>query len=80
MAGSPDEPVDAPDDQADAGLEGNLGAVSDEDWLLAHRRLIASGAVPPEEAAYLYDPDRDPDDVDPAELTPDPDPKEPRDG
>lgn len=40
--------------------EANLGTVTDEEWLAGHRALIASGAIPPEEAAYLYDPDRDP--------------------
>lgn len=68
---------DAPPDEADAGLEGNLGALTDEDWLTGHRWLISTGAVPPEEAAYLYDPDRDPATVTVADLTPDPDPKEP---
>lgn len=66
-----------PPDDADAGLEGNLGHLTDKQWLTAHRALLASGAIPAEELAYLYDPDRDPADVDPAELTVDRDPKEP---
>ncbi len=71
---------DAPPDDADAGLEGNLGAVSDEEWLAGHRWLMASGSIPSEELAYLYDPDRDPATVTVDELTVDRDPKEPTDG
>jgi hypothetical protein len=71
---------DAPPDDADAGLEGNLGALTDEDWLAGHRWLVSTGVIPPEEAAYLYDPDRDAADVDLSDLSPDPDPKEPTDG
>ena len=68
---------DAPADSADAGLEANLGQISDEAWLAAHRELIASGDIPEHELAYLYDPDRDPATVAPDELTVAPDPKEP---
>lgn len=68
---------DAPPEDADAGLEGNLGQATDEEWLTAHRALMDSGALPPAEAAYLYDPDRDPATVTVADLTPGPDPKEP---
>lgn len=70
----------APPDDADAGLAGDLGTVTDQEWLTAHRQLLRSGAVPPEELAYLYDPDRDPDDVTVDELSVDRDPKEPADG
>lgn len=67
----------APPDDADAGIEGNLGQLGNEEWLTAHRALIDSGALPAEELAYLYDPDRDPATVDPSELTVDRDPAEP---
>jgi hypothetical protein len=60
-------------------LEGDLHSVADEEWLAAHRALLASGAIPAEEAAYLYDPDRDPADVTPDDLTTGRDPKEPGD-
>jgi len=70
----------APSDDADRGLAAEVSAVSDEDWLAGHRALMASGDIPVAELAYLFDPDRDPADVDPAELTTDPDPKEPRRG
>lgn len=69
----------APPDDADAGVEADLGSVSNEDWLRAHRQLIASGDIPEDELAYLYDPDVDPADVSPAELTTRRDPKEPDD-
>jgi hypothetical protein len=69
-------PEPEPDD-ADAGLEGNLGQATDAEWLAAHRALIDSAALPASELAYLYDPDRDPADVTPDELTVDRDPKEP---
>lgn len=59
--------------------EGDLGSATDEEWLIAHRALVASGAIPPSEAAYLYDPDRDPADVTADDLTPFPDAKEPGD-
>lgn len=71
---------DAPGDDFDAGLEGNLREVSNEEWLTSHRALIDSGAVPVEELAYLYDPDRDPDTVTVDDLTIARDPKEPGDG
>lgn len=64
-------PEQPPPDDADAGLEGNLGQVTDEEWLRAHRALIVSGAIPESELAYLYDPDRDPGDVTPDDLTED---------
>ena len=70
------EPTDAPPDEADAGLEANLGEVTDQQWLEAHRALIESEAVPLEELAYLYDPERDPDTVTVDDLTVDPDPAE----
>lgn len=70
----------APPDDADAGLEGNLGQLTDEDWLRGHRALMASGAIPEAELAYLYDPDRDPADVTLDQLTVDRDPKEPDHG
>lgn len=57
--------------------EGNLGQLSNEDWLASHRSLIESGAIPEHELAYLYDPDRDPDTVTVDDLTVDHDPKEP---
>ena len=68
---------DAPPDEYDAGLEGNLGQLSDADWLTAHRALIDSGAIPKSELAYLYDPRRDPATVTVDELTVDRDPMEP---
>lgn len=71
---------DPPGDDVDAGLEGNLAQATDEEWLRGHRALKALGVIPDAELAYLYDPDRDPADVDADELTVDPDPKEPRDG
>lgn len=70
---------DAEPDDVDA-LEGDLGTVTDEEWLVAHKRLIDSGAVPLEETAYLYDPDRDPATVTEADLSTDRDPAEPDDG
>ena len=70
----------APPDDADAGLEGNLGQATDEEWLRGHKRLIVSGDIPEEELAYLYDPDRDPASVSVDDLSVSPDPKEPRDG
>lgn len=69
----------APPDSADTGLEGNLGSLSDEDWLRGHRALIASGDIPARELAYLYDPDRDPATVTAADLSVDRDPGEPDD-
>lgn len=69
-----------PADDFDAGLEANLGRVTDEQWLAGHRALAASGALPESELAYLYDPDRDPTTVTPDDLTPGRDPKEPSDG
>lgn len=67
-----------PDDNA--ALEGDLHAATDEEWLAGHRALMASGAIPPGEAAYLYDPQRDPAGVTVDDLTATPDPKEPTDG
>ncbi len=64
-------------DEADRGLEGNLGQLTDEEWLAGHRALMASGDIPEAELAYLYDPDRDPSTVTVADLTVTPDPKEP---
>lgn len=71
------DPKKAPDDAADRGLEGNLGALTDEEWLIGHRALIASGDIPENELAYLYDPERDPETVTVDDLTVTPDPKEP---
>jgi hypothetical protein len=51
--------------------EGNLGQLTHEDWLAAHEALIASGALPPEETKFLYDPERDPDTVTVDDLTED---------
>lgn len=70
----------APTDEFDAGLDGALSRVSDAEWLAAHRALIDSGDIPDSELGYLYDPDRDPDDVVPDELTTSCDPKEPNHG
>ena len=61
----------------DGALEADLGTLTDEAWLADHRALVDCGAIPAAELAYLYDPDRDPADVDPAELTVEQDPKEP---
>lgn len=80
MSQPPSPPSDAPGDDADAGMEGDLGQLSDADWLRAHRALIASGDIPESELGYLYDPDRDPADVSVDELTVDRDPKEASDG
>ena len=71
---------DAPPDDADAGMEGHLGDLTDEEWLRGHRALMASGDIPEAELAYLYDPDRDPATVTVDDLTTSPDPKEPSDG
>lgn len=69
-----------PPDDADARLEGNLGQLTDEQWLAGHRALIDSGALPAAELAYLYDPSRDPETVTVDDLTVDPDPAEPSRG
>lgn len=52
-------------------LEGDLGTVTDEEWLAAHQRLIASGDLPPEETRFLYEPGRDPSTVTADDLTDD---------
>lgn len=70
------EPI-APPDDFDAGLEGNLGQLTNEAWLSSHRALIDSGAIPADELGYLYDPDRDPETVSVSELNIGRDPKEP---
>lgn len=51
--------------------EGNLGELSNEDWLEAHQALIASGQLPAEETRFLFDPDRDADTVALDDLTED---------
>lgn len=56
-----------------------LLALTDEDWLAAHRRLVDSGVLPESEVAYLFDPDRDPATVTVDELSTTRDPKEPDD-
>ena len=63
----------------DAAAEANLGQTTNEEWLAGHRALMALGAVPAGELAYLYAPARDPADVTVDDLTPLPDPKEPTD-
>lgn len=47
-----------PDDY-DAGLSGDLGTVTDDEWRAAHERLAAdlAGQVPAEQIAYTWDPD-----------------------
>lgn len=76
MATGADDPAaDAPGDDADAGMEGNLGQVTDADWLAAHRQLIDAGALPAEETRFLFDPQRDPADVSPEDLTEDGQPR-----
>lgn len=72
--------TDATPPPAEDALEADLRTLTDEAWLADHRALIDSGAIPAAELAYLYDPDRDPADVDPAELTVGQDPKEPSRG
>lgn len=67
----------APGDEADRGLEANLGSISDEQWLAGHRQLAASGDIPTEELSYYYDPERDPSTVSVEDLTPDRDWLEP---
>lgn len=57
--------------------EANLGQATNEEWLAGHRQLMQLGAVPANELAYLYDPDRDPADVTVDDLTVTPDEKEP---
>lgn len=57
--------------------EGNLGQITDEQWLTGHKYLQSLGAVPEEETAYLYDPDRDPETVSVRDLSVTPDPAEP---
>lgn len=36
--------------------EGNLGQLTDEEWLRAHQALIASGDLPTEETTYVWAP------------------------
>ena len=66
-----------PTSDAPSALEADLGTLTDEQWLADHRALIATGAIPAGELAYLYDPDRDPADVQVDELTTASDRKEP---
>lgn len=72
--GAVDTP-DAPPDHVDAGLEGNLGQLTDRQWLEGHLTLIASGALPAAETAFLYDPDRHPAGVTAGDLTEDGQPR-----
>lgn len=71
----------APPDDADRGIEGNLGQLTDEQWLAGHRALqrMAGDVFPAGELAYLYDPARDPGTVTVDDLTVDRDPAEPSD-
>lgn len=59
-----------PPDPSDL-LEGNLGDLSDEDWLEAHLSLAATGAIPAEELRFLYDPSTPSSRVTAADLTDD---------
>lgn len=59
------------------GCEAVMSTLTNEEWLRTHRALIDSGALPVEQLAYLYDPDRDPSTVTVDELSVDHDPKEP---
>lgn len=68
--------MSVPNDLGDRGLEANVSAISDEQWLEGHRQLVATGDIPEEELAYLYDPDRPPATVEPEDLNTRPDPAE----
>ena len=57
--------------------EADLGQATNEEWLAGHRQLMELGAIPANELAYLYDPDRDPADVTVYDLSVTPDEKEP---
>ena len=57
--------------ESDDALEANLGTLTDDEWLEGHRALIATGALPPEETRFLFDPTRPADDVGPDDLTED---------
>lgn len=52
----------------DETLEANLGTLTDEHWLADHQALIALGVLPMNETRFLFDPDRDPDTVQPNDL------------
>jgi hypothetical protein len=72
----------SPEDEVDP-REGNLGQLTDEEWLAGHRflqQLVADDPdFPSEELAYLYDPERPADTVTVDDLTTDRDPAEPDD-
>ncbi len=62
------------DDVPDDALAGDLGTVTDSEWLVAHQQLCDDlvDLVPPEQLAYVYEPTRPPsafisaDEVEPA--------------
>lgn len=58
MTDPPTPPGEAPGDDADAGLGGDLGTVTDEEWQTAHDQLVAglAGVVPAEQLAYTWAP------------------------
>ena len=71
MTPGSDPTPDAPGDEADAGLGGDLSNCTDEQWLAGHSLLIALQAVPAEETRFLYEPGRDPATVTVDDLTED---------